>query len=132
MKDRLAWVVAAAAALANVLAYLLSLYELTWFDEALHAFTLFALALLAAHLLSDDLGSATPAARFVLIFSFGMAAGAVWEIVEWGYDSFTPASNLIKGKEETMSDLLWDAAGAALAAGLSARRKRRQRTAVNA
>lgn len=123
---------AAAAAAANVLAYLWSLYELAWFDEALHAFTLFALALIAARLLSDDLASATPAARFVLILSFGMAAGAAWEIVEWGYDSFTPASDLIRGKDETMSDLLWDAAGAALAASLSARRKGRQRTAVNA
>jgi len=114
------WTVAAAAAALNVLAYPLSLYELTWFDKGLHAFTLFALTLLGAHVFSSDLASARREVGFILLVSFGVSLGAGWELVEWLYDSFAEG-NAIKGKDDTMLDLVWDTGGAGLAALLALR-----------
>jgi hypothetical protein len=48
---RLAWSAAGAVAAINVLGYALSLYELAWFDEVLHVFTLFAVTLALAALM---------------------------------------------------------------------------------
>jgi lysylphosphatidylglycerol synthetase-like protein (DUF2156 family) len=114
---------AAAAAAANALAYVFSLYEMPWFDEALHAFTLFALTFLAARLLRRDLAPARAGAYLGLILALGVALGAAWEIAGWAYDSFSGPGSAIKGKDDTMFDLVWDAVGAALAAALALRRR---------
>ena len=119
---RLAWGLAAAAAAINALAYVLSLYELAWFDEALHAFTLFALTFIAAQILHTDLPRA--ALRYwLLVTAAGLALGTLWEIAEWVFDAFSER-NTILGKADTMTDLALDGAGAALA-GLLALRMRR-------
>lgn len=116
---RLAWGLGAAAAVVNVLAYALSLYELAWFDEALHLFTLFALTFIVAYLLKDDLPRRSRPTPFLLIVvACGVALGTVWELVEWAYDAFS-ATNTIRGKQDTMFDLVLDAAGAMLAALLT-------------
>ena len=120
MTRRLAWTLAGMAALANVLGYALSLYRLAWFDEAIHVFTLFALTCLAARSLRAYL---PPPARLLpflfIVASAGVTIGALWEIAEWGYDSFSPR-DVIRGKDDTMVDLVLDTLGALAAALLAA------------
>jgi uncharacterized membrane protein YjdF len=45
----------------------------------------------------------------------GVAIGAAWEVGEWFYDALTHG-NAIRGKTDTMTDLVADALGALLAA----------------
>lgn len=116
----LAWASVAVAAVANAFAYAFSLYGLTGADKALHAFTLFALSLLAAHRLQADLWGARAVARFGLIVAVGLALGTAWEIAEWTIDSVT-AGNLVRGKDDTILDLVFDALGAAAAAAIAVR-----------
>lgn len=113
---RFAWGLGSAAAIVNALGYALSLYRLPWFDEAVHGFTLFALTVLAAWLLRGQLPSTRHAVAFVAIVTvFGLGLGALWEIAEWVYDSFS-AGDTIRGKQDTMTDLVLDTAGALAAA----------------
>lgn len=123
----LAWGLAAAAAALNVLAYALSLYELAWFDEALHAFTLFALTFIVACLLRRDLAAARMLPYCAILVACGLALGTLWEFAEWGYDMFS-RGNSILGKQDTMVDLVLDTVGAVLAALLALARARQART----
>ena len=115
----LAWGLAIAAAVFNVLGYTADLYqEAAWFDEAIHAFSLFALTYLAASLLDGVVltGRRTHPLLFILVLvGFGLGLGAAWEVAEWAYDQLTPG-NAILGKADTISDLIMDTLGA-LAAG---------------
>jgi hypothetical protein len=47
-----------------------------------------------------------------------VAIGTLWEIAEWSYDEVI-AGNVIKGKTDTMIDLIVDAIGAVMAGILS-------------
>lgn len=115
----IAWVLAGTAVLANVAGYLYDLYEKWWwFDRVLHGFTLFALTVwLALFYLLDviqpqrRLGLTT----FLLIVAAGIAVGAVWEIAEWTFDLMA-SSNAIKGKYDTVLDIIMDSIGAVFAA----------------
>jgi hypothetical protein len=108
------WAAVTAAIVLNGFALTLGLYSVGLFDEAAHGFTTFAGTLFVAELLSSDLPRR--AARYVVIVAaLGLALGTLWEIGEWLYDRAVPV-NAILGKEDTMSDLLWDATGAMLAA----------------
>lgn len=49
------------------------------------------------------------------MLSVGVAAGAIWEVFEWGVDMMA-STNVIKGKNDTIWDVMMDTAGAALAA----------------
>lgn len=88
------------------------------YDEIVHALTTMAItALLGSAVfgpLRPNFGSHRW--RFVLtIVSFGLAIGAVWEIVEWcGYEYFAP--NAMQGRTDTTSDLVMDLIGASGAA----------------
>lgn len=116
-----AWGLAAALILANIAGYVLDLYQrFWWFDRILHASTLFALTFWAAVFLCGKAlnGTGSRLIRVLLIASLGVAVGAWWEVAEWGFDHIRPA-NVIKGKYDTVLDLIMDTAGAVLAAWLS-------------
>lgn len=112
------WGCVVVAALANIAGYLWNLYErISWFDEVLHAFTSFALTLpLALSLYGMVLsGAGSHPILFILTAaSLGVAVGVLWEIAEWGYDQMV-AGNVIKGKTDTMLDLIVDALGSVVA-----------------
>ena len=114
----LAWVAVLLATAANIAGYALNLYgQWAWFDEVLHAFTIFALALLAAVYLYHVaiMGARTRSLLFVLVVaSIGLAIGGAWEVAEWVYDQIA-SGNVIKGKRDTIIDLVMDAIGGALA-----------------
>jgi hypothetical protein len=108
------------AALVNAAGYLWDLYDrLGWFDEAVHAYTTFALTLPLALLLYDVVltGAQTQKILFILtVASLGVAIGVLWEIVEWAYDQMVP-ENAILGKLDTIIDLIMDILGG-VAAGI--------------
>lgn len=116
---KLAWAFLAAAWLANAAGYLFGLYpRFAWFDEAVHAYTTFALTLvLSLYLYGAVLtGARSHALLLVLVVaSVGLALGALWEVGEWGFDQLV-AGDVIRGKRDTILDLVMDAGGA-LAAG---------------
>lgn len=52
---------------------------------------------------------------FLLLVSVGIAMGALWEVAEWTFNSFTSA-DVIEGKDDTVLDIIMDTAGALAAA----------------
>lgn len=108
--------------LANIAGYVFNLYaRFVWFDKVLHGYSLFALTLLvglwAYHRVLT--GYKDHKVLLILIIAcIGVAIGAWWEIAEWTFDQFV-AGNVIKGKFDTMTDLIVDTLGA-LVAGLVA------------
>lgn len=116
------WGIAALAIVANVLGYQARLYDQWWwFDRVLHGATLFALTLwLGVIFFSTELQPeyARGLRTFLLLLGFGIAIGALWEVAEWGLENYTVA-NLIKGKNDTILDIIMDSFGAAAAAALT-------------
>jgi hypothetical protein len=110
------------AALLNAAGYVWNLYQqFWWFDRIVHGYTLFAITLplgLIAYrsVLSGFRGH--PLQFVVALASFGLAIGAIWELAEWAYDMYA-AGNAIKGKFDTMVDLIIDAGGAFAAGWVS-------------
>ena len=119
-----AWVLASALTLANIAGYAFDLYaQFWWFDRILHAATLFAMTFWAAVFLCSKVLTPTRdhwLIRIAVIASLGIAVGALWEVAEWGFDQIMPA-NVIKGKHDTILDLIMDTAVSLLAAMLSLR-----------
>ena len=109
------------AALLNGAGYAWDLYD-AWalFDKVTHGYTLFALTLPLAFL---TYGRSLTGLRLyrvqlvLVIASFGIAVGALWEVAEWAYDLVVPG-DVIKGKADTIMDLIADTGGALLAAVL--------------
>ncbi|MBO1073637.1 hypothetical protein [Roseomonas marmotae] len=56
----------------------------------------------------------------LLISSVGITIGALWEVAEWVFDRFA-SGDVIKGKDDTMIDMIMDTAGAVAAAALALR-----------
>lgn len=114
-----AWGLAAALTLANVAGYAFDLYQrFWWFDRILHSCTLFAITFWAAVFLCGKVLNGTADHRLIrvlLIAGVGVAVGAWWEVAEWGFDQLMPA-DVIKGKHDTIVDLVMDTCGAVLAA----------------
>jgi VanZ family protein len=114
----LGWTLAAILLEANVAAYVLDLYSRWWwFDRVLHLATILALTLwlalfVVARALSPDRGRSLLAV--VIFSSVGLAAGAIWEVMEWGAD-LALSGNIIKGKYDTVLDIAMDTIGALLA-----------------
>nr|CAD6630548.1 hypothetical protein RNT25_04456 [arsenite-oxidising bacterium NT-25] len=118
----LAWLLAGSAVIANGAGYALDLYDKWWwFDRVLHGFTILALTYWLAifHVLpliqprfSAGIGS------ILLIVSVGVAAGAVWEVVEWAFD-YVSNEDVIKGKHDTILDIIMDTIGALAASALA-------------
>lgn len=115
----IAWVLTAVMLLANVAGYVFDLYQrFWWFDRILHACTLFALTFWAAIFLCSKVLVGTtdhPLLRMLMIASVGVAVGGWWEVAEWGFDHLMP-TDVIKGKYDTVLDLIVDSSGSVLAA----------------
>ena len=118
----IAWSLAVLLLAANVAGYAFDLYAaFWWFDRVLHAATLFALTLwLALFVCPPVLRPGQPLLFILLIASLGVAIGAWWEVAEWGFDQLAPG-DVIKGKHDTVIDIVMDTLGAVLAASLAPR-----------
>ncbi len=120
----IAWVLLAILGLVNAAGYVLDLYaRFWWFDRILHACTIFAVTLwLGLFVCNRALrgGPGRDALIVLMIASVGLAIGALWEVAEWGFDRIAPG-DVIKGKYDTIIDIVMDTLGALLAgiAGLN-------------
>ena len=114
----IAWVLLAILGLVNAAGYVLDLYaRFWWFDRILHGSTIFAVSFwLALFVCSRVLGGGRGRDVLVVlvIASVGLAIGALWEVAEWVYDRIAPG-DVIKGKHDTIIDIVTDTAGAVLA-----------------
>jgi uncharacterized membrane protein YjdF len=107
------------SAIANAGGWMLDLFtRIAPYDELVHAVATMALtAVLCSAIVGPLRRDLTGhVVRFwLIIVSFGLAIGAAWEIVEWaGYKMFAPLE--MKGRADTLNDLLMDAIGSAIAA----------------
>ncbi|MBT7903077.1 hypothetical protein HN587_04370 [Candidatus Woesearchaeota archaeon] len=91
-----------------------------WWDMFLHTLSGAALGFLGFLLLyslyQDRKIFAKPVTIALFTFSFALAIGAVWEILEFSLDSFFGLNMQKSGLVDTMSDLIVDAIGAIIAA----------------
>lgn len=120
----IAWGLATALLLANVAGYAFDLYtRFPWFDRVLHPATILALTYWLAVFVVRRVLTNAGQHRLLLAFVIacaGFAIGAWWEVAEWGYDQLVPG-NSIKGKHDTILDLITDTAGAMTAGLMSLR-----------
>ena len=121
----LAWSAAAVAAVLSAFAHYAALYRVGRFDLLVHAVTAAALTLLlAAYMRAMLPGVWRPASYVAALVALGVAIGAAWEVGEWLYDALTHG-NAIRGKTDTMTDLVADALGALFAAATALAVERR-------
>ncbi len=115
----ISWGLLALALLGSAAGSLLNLYgKFWWYDEALHFYFIFALTLLVGLYASGVVLTGAHDHGLLLILtiaSIGLACGTVFEIYEWVYDEMV-RPNAIRGKTDTIIDLIVGAVGA-LAAG---------------
>ncbi len=126
----IAWWLLAIAVLANIAGYVFNLYrQFVWFDEVVHAYTIFAITLVLALFLYGAAltGAGDHTLLLVLVIaSVGLALGALWEVAEWAYDQVV-SGNAIKGKTDTIIDMIVDTLGALVAGWLASWMVRRKR-----
>ena len=119
---RIAWALAVVLTLANIAGYAFDLYaRFWWFDRVLHAATILALTFWSAVFVLRRVMTDAGQHRLLLAFvvaCVGVAIGAWWEVAEWGFDRVAPG-DVIKGKYDTIIDLVMDTLGAALGAWMS-------------
>lgn len=119
---RVAWGLAAALALANAAGYAFDLYaRFWWFDRVLHAATLLAVTHWAAVFVLRRVLTGIGRHRLLLaatVTCVGVAVGAWWEVAEWAFDQIAPG-DVIKGKHDTVIDMVMDTLGAAIGAWMS-------------
>ena len=115
-----AWVLAFALLAANVAGYAFDLFAaFWWFDRVLHAATILALTFwLAVMFVGEGIREGGTLLFIVLVASVGVAIGALWEVAEWVFDRFA-FGDVIKGKDDTVIDIVMDTLGAAAAAALA-------------
>ena len=91
-----------------------------WWDLFLHTlsgFTLGIIGFLILYMLYQDKKfKASPILIVIFGFSFAVAIGSIWEIFEFTMDSILGFNMQKSGLIDTMSDLIVDAIGAAVAA----------------
>ena len=114
----IAWTLLAVLVAVNAAGYLYDLYgQFWWFDRILHACTIFAITLWLALFVFGRTLKGENRYRILnlfLIASVGVALGTLWEVAEWAFDQVAPG-DVIKGKYDTLVDILMDTAGALLA-----------------
>lgn len=112
----IAWTVLIGFGLANIAGYAFDLYHrFWWFDRALHSGTIFAITLwLALFVFARAIGGSRTGLAVLLVASVGLAIGALWEVAEWAFDQLAPG-DVIKGKYDTVIDIIMDAIGSVLA-----------------
>ncbi|WP_052402578.1 hypothetical protein [Muricoccus aerilatus] len=117
-----AWFLLLVLAAANAAGYLFDLYrQFWWFDRALHACTILALTLWLAIFVCGRGLRGEPGQKLLVVFMLacvGVALGALWEVAEWGFDQIAPG-DVIKGKHDTILDIVMDTAGAVAASFLA-------------
>jgi VanZ family protein len=125
----MAWVLLVLMAVINVAGYAFDLYrQFWWFDRVLHATTILAVTLWLALFVFGrvfEVDPPRPVLTFLLLASTGIAIGALWEVAEWAYDQAVPG-DAIKGKYDSILDIIMDTLGASLA-GIAAVRLLRPR-----
>lgn len=111
----LAWILLAIAIAGNIAGFVFNLYDqLRWFDEVIHAYTIFALTLVAALYAYGAVLTGAHAHTFLFILmvtSIGLAIGALWEVAEWLYDWLFASQNTIKSVPDRLIDLIMDTIG---------------------
>ena len=114
----IAWVLLVGLGVANMMGYASDLYQqFWWFDRVLHACTILAVTLwLSLFVFSKAFnGEHRHGVLIVLLLaSVGIALGALWEVAEWGFDQVA-SGDVIKGKHDTIFDIVMDTGGATLA-----------------
>jgi hypothetical protein len=94
-----------------------------WWDMVLHVSSGVVLAFVGFLILSNLYYrrklAASPFVLSCFTFSFGLAAGALWEIFEFAMDSSFDLNMQKNGLRDTMYDLIVDGAGALLVARLA-------------
>lgn len=93
-----------------------------WWDIALHSgsglgFGILGLILLLTLVVREKV-SASPFTLAFFAFCFAMALAGIWEILEFAMDGFFSLNMQKSGLVDTMTDLVIDAAGAVIGAGL--------------
>ena len=113
-----AWFLLVVLGVANIAGYALDLYaRFWWFDRILHACTIFALTFWLGLFVCNRVlrgGPGRDALIVLMIASVGLAIGALWEVAEWGFDRIAPG-DVIKGKHDTIIDIVMDTLGALVA-----------------
>ena len=114
----------AIAVVGNALGYLYW-FDAVWsYDKLMHCYTSFAIVVALAAVLRDTLIARLRAHRRLMVctlIAYVVALGVLWEIAEWLVD-IGAYPQIIKGKSDTMADLIADGIGAWLAALLVTRR----------
>ena len=113
-----AWFLLVVLGVANIAGYALDLYaRFWWFDRILHACTIYALTFWLGLFVCNRVLRGGPGRDALIVLmnaSVGLAIGALWEVAEWGFDRIAPG-DVIKGKFDTIIDIVMDTAGAVLA-----------------
>ena len=104
------------AALINAVGWIWDKYtEIVWYDEIAHLYTTLAITL-AAGLFTYRRAVTYLGDRhidhFTVVISFGVAAAALWEVIEW-------VILLGEFKDSPVSDIVYDSLGALMAGALS-------------
>ena len=128
----IAWTLLVALGVANIAGYAFDLYQqFWWFDRVLHACTILAVTLWLALFVFGKAICKEHRHRFLILLllaSVGIALGALWEVAEWGFDQIAPG-DVIKGKHDTVLDIVMDTAGAVLAGIMALNLTRSSRSA---
>ncbi|MEB3309123.1 MAG: hypothetical protein VKJ02_02730 [Snowella sp.] len=110
------------AALLNAGGWVWGLFYLAGpYDEITHLFTTFALTLALGFLVYQVMLTTFRQHQWLYLLtitSFGIAMGALWEIAEWSAEKIL-ATEVIGSLDDTITDLIMDTLGAALAAIIS-------------
>ena len=110
------------AALLNAAGWVWGLFNAPGlYDEIVHGFTIFALTLAFGFLVYRpmlDIFRQHKLLYLLTIVSFGIAVGALWEIIEWSAGQVLPIQ-VVPGLEDTIINLVMDSLGAVFAALLS-------------
>lgn len=115
-----AWALFALAVAVNAAGYALNLWShVDWFDRPVHAFTMLAVTLLAGVSLRGRVftrGAEHAVLLALVVAAFGLGLGTLWEFFEYSLDRLLPSPAIaVKGLDDTMLDLVFDAGGTLLA-----------------
>jgi len=117
---------------ANIAGYAFDFYgQFWWFDRVLRGCTTLAGTLwLALFVFARGINRQhlNCVAVVLLLASVGIALGAPWEVAEGSFDQITPG-NVIKGKHDTLSEIVMNTIGAVLAGLMALKLTRSSRSA---
>lgn len=110
------------AALLNAAGWVWDLFNTVGpYDEITHMYTPFAISLALSFLVYSPMLNIFRSHRILYVLtisSFGIAIGAIWEVMEWTADIFV-SMQVIESLDDTINDLIMDSIGAITAAIIS-------------